>query len=463
MKKTYKIILYIWICIIPFYGCKKTFLDAKPSTTIVSPSSLNDLQGLMENAPILNSCTPALSLMASDDYTFIDYISWQSAYTAPERNSYIWAKDIFEGQTEVWDWRTGYAAIFYCNNVLETLKSIEVNATNLNQYKTIKGWALFMRAYALYDLTRNFCQTFKTETASTDLGMPIRLKPGIDEISQRATLKQTYDQILSDLEQSKSLLDISIPTNNNRPSKVAAYSLFARIYLSMNNYDKAEKYADSSLAIKNKLINYNNLSTSSETPFSLNNDEIIFNTSAVNNSYVITFTFSGNTQVTVNPDLVKLYSQDDLRLKIFFALNPNNNLYVKQGYYFGILPFTGLATDEMFLIKAECLARRNETDQGLIWLNNLLRMRYTTGKYVSISELSQQEAINLILIERRKELVWRTLRWSDLKRLNAIGAGITLTRILNNVTYTLPPNDPRYVFPIPDDEIALSGIQQNIR
>tara|TARA_R110002033_G_scaffold36621_1_gene75228 strand:+ start:3737 stop:3916 length:180 start_codon:yes stop_codon:yes gene_type:complete len=59
--------------------------------------------------------------------------------------------------------------------------------------------------------------------------------------------------------------------------------------------------------------------------------------------------------------------------------------------------------------------------------------------------------------------VWRGLRWQDIRRLNKEGAGITLTRTLKGENYTLPPNDPRYIFPIPDDEIALSGIKQNVR
>jgi hypothetical protein len=56
------------------------------------------------------------------------------------------------------------------------------------------------------------------------------------------------------------------------------------------------------------------------------------------------------------------------------------------------------------------------------------------------------------------------LRWIDLRRLNTDSRyAVTLTRNLNNQIYTLPPNDQRYVLPIPDLEIKLSGIEQNPR
>jgi hypothetical protein len=68
-----------------------------------------------------------------------------------------------------------------------------------------------------------------------------------------------------------------------------------------------------------------------------------------------------------------------------------------------------------------------------------------------------------ILIERRKSLIWRSLRWTDLRRLNKEGKNIELKRKLGDLEFTLAPNSPLYVLPIPDDEIALSGITQNKR
>jgi hypothetical protein len=60
-------------------------------------------------------------------------------------------------------------------------------------------------------------------------------------------------------------------------------------------------------------------------------------------------------------------------------------------------------------------------------------------------------------------LVFRGLRWSDLKRYNRDGADITLTRTLGDIVYTLPPNDNKWLFPIPANEIKTSNIFQNPR
>ncbi|SEA52607.1 SusD family protein [Pedobacter hartonius] len=452
------------ICILLSSSCKKSFLDAKPTSAILTPKTLNDLQGLLENDVELTKSTPALSQMASDDYIFTSYENWLSTNTPTERNSYLWAKDIYEGTKLIRDWSSGYSGIFYCNNVLEVLSTIEQTPSNTAQYQMIKGWALFMRAYLLYDLVRNFSPTYDSATAAQDLGVPVPLKPEVDVLLGRASVQDTYQQILSDLAKATRALEPTRPVNSNRPGRAAAYALGARIYLSMRLYKEAEGYADSALTISSKLIDYNTISKTALNPFEINNDETIFSTGAILADYTIITPTSANTRVTVNPELVNLYDPNDLRLTIFFRLNATTgNLYVRRGYFLQSTPYTGLATDEMYLIKAECLARRNLIPESLDWLNRLLINRFITGSFKPVRGLSQDAALQRILTERRKELVWRTLRWTDLKRLNKEGANITLTRSLNGVTYTLAPNDLRYVFPIPDDEIALSGIQQNPR
>lgn len=464
MKSSHRYILLFFIILI--YSCKKDFLDAKPSSSLVTPSTLADYQALLENVDVLNRATPGLLQMASDDYIFVSDAAWDETGLNAERNSYIWAKDLYQGQKDIKDWNVGYSSIFICNNVLEGLDKITVTAINQKEWNNIKGWALFMRAYALYDLVRSFSPTYDSQTASTDLGLPIRLKPEIDEIEPRSSVEQTYNQIFSDLARASNLLIPDIAVNNKeRPSKVAAMALYARIYLSMRKYDKAEQYADSTLILYHTLIDYNTVDVQEANPFSMNNTEVILNTTVIVNYYT-TLSVGGYVDaVTIDPSLYDLYSDNDLRKSIYFTRNQQtHSLYVKFGYagpY--IIPFTGLATDEIYLIKAECLARRNEINNSLDVINTLLKNRYKTGNFIPITATDATDALNEILLERRKELIWRSLRWSDLKRLNKEGANITLTRMIKGVTYTLQPNDPKYVFPIPDDEIALSHIEQNIR
>lgn len=463
MKSSYPYALLLFIVLI--YSCKKGFLDAKPSSSLVTPSTLADYQALLENVDVLNRATPGLLQMASDDYVFVSDAAWDETSLNAERNSYIWAKDLYEGQKDIKDWNVGYSSIFICNNVLEGLSKITVTTINQKQWNNIKGWALFMRAYALYDLVRSFSPAYDSQTASTDLGLPIRLKAEIDEIEPRSSVEQTYNQIFSDLAGASNLLIPDIAVNNReRPSKVAAMALYARIYLSMRKYDKAEQYADSTLNLYNTLIDYNTVDISQRVPFSMNNTETILNTTIINSYYGI-LQVDNNEAVTITPSLYDSYDTNDLRKSIYFSVNPQTqNLHMKFGYAGVYLdPFTGLATDEVYLIKAECLARRNQMDDALTVINTLLKNRYKTGSFTPMIASDITDLLNKILLERRKELIWRSLRWSDLKRLNKEGANITLKRTIKGITYTLQPNDPKYVFPIPDDEIALSGIQQNIR
>jgi tetratricopeptide (TPR) repeat protein len=279
--------------------------------------------------------------------------------------------------------------------------------------------------------------------------------------NKRANLQQSFNQIFDDLNQALVLLPATRPSANlNRPSKTSAYSLLARICLDMRNYPQAETYADQALNLYGTLIDYNTISITSSTPFTTTNDELIYNARQVPVGDFSYAALGSTAKIPLN--IINSYSQNDLRLPINYGINSDGSYYKKRGYYgSGNFPFTGLATDELYLIKAECLARRGQTNSAIDELNKLLIKRFKTGTFNPITAINSTVALTIVLNERNKELLWRSLRWFDLKRLNKEGANITLTRVLNGITYTLPPNDDRWAMPIPSDEIALSHIQQN--
>lgn len=441
-------------------SCKKgEFLDKKPATNLVTPTSLSDYQGILENTNVMN-LTGGLNQLSADEYYVAD-ADWASGLTT-ERNAYIWAKDIYGGDVAIADWNRLYTQVFYANSVIDGLSKSGFLSTAQGQY--LQGWALFARAYAFYDLTRTFCKAYNGNTANADLGIPIRLKSGIDDIEPRSSLQKSYDQIISDISAAIPLLPSQRPAPNlNRPSKIAAFALLARIYLDMRNYAQAENYADQSLALYNTLIDYNTVDSTASLPFSTTNDELIYNTEQVSDWG--DFTPVGNLLARIPVSLLKLYATGDLRFPIFFGPAGDGTYYRKPGYNGqNSYPFTGLATDEMYMIKAECLARKGQTASAMDELNLLLVKRYKKGgTIIPLTASSAGSALAIILTERSKEMVWRGTRWFDLKRLNLEGVNITLTRIVNGTTYTLPPNDDRWVMPIPSDEISLSGIAQNPR
>jgi hypothetical protein len=191
-------------------------------------------------------------------------------------------------------------------------------------------------------------------------------------------------------------------------------------------------------------------------PFSIFNDEVIYHV-IYNYPEILSNYIS-----IVDSNLYRSYDANDLRKYLYFDTSDGNPRF--KGGYDGYTDFAGIATDEIYLIRAECYARTGDVAHAVADLNTLLSSRYKAGTFTPYKTTDASDALAKILTERRKELLYRGLRWTDLRRLNKDSRfAITLKRNLNGEIYTLPPNDVRYVYPIPDEEIRISGFEQNPR
>ena len=441
-------------------GCRKAFLAQKPSTNLLVPNSLTVLQELLDNEQVMN-VTPALGEVSADNYYLLP-ATWE-ALDIKEYNAYIWAPDIYEGQGLVSDWDFPYQQVFYANTVLQGLTGIQPDSTDQAQWNTIKGWALFCRAYAFFNIAELFAQPYDSASAATDPGIPIRLTPDINAKTARANLQASYTQILSDLQEAETLLPTAIPAKNlNRPSRLAAQALFARIYLSVGDYKDAGLYADSVLQTYSYLQDYNDL-PAGIIPVGDTMPEILYQSNFPepgNGNTLEGLICSG---CIIDSTLLASYDSNDLRPSVYY-FQESSDLFTLKGSYSGtVFPFSGLATDELYLIRAECSARAGDTTGALNDLYSLLRSRWVTGTFTPYPIQSAAEALDTILVERRKELAFRGIRWSDLRRLNKEGWNITLSRNINSQIFTLPPNSELYTLPIPPDVMEFSGIQNNPR
>lgn len=441
------------------FACHKKdeFLDQKPNTQLVLPNTLADFQAMLDNDLVMRE-TPVLGEVSADNF-YLLFSFWQGL-DIKEQNAYIWAKDIYEGQGQVGDWDYPYQQVFYANVVLKGLPGVAVDSTNRQQWNAMKGAALFIRAYAFYNLAQIFAPLYDYATASTDMGIPLRLDPDVNVASTRASVQQTYTQILSDLVGADTLLPVAIPVNNlNRPSKPAALAMLARVYLSMRNYPLAGAYADSCLQLYSTLIDYNTLDTTSYLPFPVSNAETMYQSRLLSSTSVLAgIEYPG---CIVDSGLYRSYAAHDLRRPIFY-ISSSTAPNLKGSYNGSVFCFSGLATDEVYLIRAEAAARAGDMNDALQDLNALLQKRWSNKvPFPAITASSPQEALDSILVERRKELAFRGLRWTDLRRLNKEGAGIVLTRLLSGQMDTLQSNSQLYVLPIPPDVLSLSGIPQN--
>ncbi|GEP98076.1 RagB/SusD family nutrient uptake outer membrane protein [Chitinophaga cymbidii] len=451
----------LYILMLPVLAsCSDKFLDPKPNSNILTPSRPEDFQRLLDNYEILGR-SASLPDLAADDYFINSYSFWQSSRSAVERASYVWEQDVYGGEAEIEDWEGPYEAVFYVNNVIAELNRQEGPLTG--DMRDIYGQALLHRAKAYYDLVSNFSAPFDPATQEQDLGVPLRLDPSIDYTVQRSSVKACYDQIFGDVHASLEYLYYNVPlAQRNRPTRLAAFSLLARIHLSRREYTQAHRYADSALRYYDVLIDYNTVSTTSNTPFTRTNDELIMYGTGVRYNNLARRNTSGS--VFVDTVLIAMYDQNDLRLQVYYRREASGYHTHKTGYNgTGLYAFSGFAVDELYLIKAECLAREDKLSEAAGWLDRLLVKRYKTGTYTSLQFGNKAEALQKVLGERRKELVWRVLRWNDIKRLNKEGANITLRRKLDDQHFTLAPNSPRYIFNIPQNEINRSNITQNQR
>ena len=441
-------------------GCRKAFLSKLPSTDLVVPSSLSDFQALLDNDNVMSG-TPILGELSADNF-YLPYAFWQTL-DIREQNAYIWAKDIYQGQGLVDDWDIPYKQVFYANVVLEGLSGITVNNTNRQQWQNEQGSALFLRAYAFYNLAQLFAPAYDSLTAGTDPGIPLRLHSDITTPSARASVEDTYTRILSDLQQASTLLPAAVPeANRNRPSRPAALAMLARVYLSMRAYSQADLCADSCLQLYSTLIDYNTVSTQAYLPFTRLNPETIYQTSFLTYTKVLAALIYPS--CIIDSNLYRSYAPNDLRGSIFYLVNPNGQPNMKAGYSGTVYPFSGLSTDEVYLVRAECAARLGDTARAMADLNTLLQNRWLHGTFTPISTASPALALDTILAERRKELAFRGLRWTDLRRLNKEGRNITLTHLLNGTNYQLAPNSLNYVLPIPPDVIGFNpNMPQNPR
>jgi len=440
-------------------SCKKqdNFLSAKPDQSLLIATTLADYQLLLNNENVLNFGDPGLSTICADDDFYVLNSDWASA-TAPERNGYIWAQSFYENDAVYQDWINPYSQVYYCNNILEGLSKLQPTASNQSQFNQIKGSTLFYRSYAFYNLVQTFAMPYDSATANSDPGICLRLATDFQNKSTRATVQQCYDQILQDLQMALNLLP-STATYKTQPSKWAANALFARIYLAIRNYSKAYLYANACLSQSGILTDYNTLGLST---FNISNsflEEEIFHTS------MNTYSLATRTRAFIDSSLYNSYDPNDLRKTLYFFMSSTSMPQFRGSYDYAGNKFSGIATDEIYLIRAECNARNGNTIGAMDDLNTLLIKRWkNNGTWIPFAATDANDALKKILSERRKELVLRGLRWSDLRRLNKETAfKKTLTRIINGTTHTLAPNDIKYAVPIPLSEIQLNGIPQNPR
>ncbi|SNS74135.1 SusD family protein [Belliella buryatensis] len=433
-------------------GACEGFLDERPNKNIVIPSTLDDMQALLDASNWGMNQSPGFNLLSGDE--LVATPNAFLVYSLDEQEAYKWGESFFENEFS--DWSVPYSQAFYANVILDGITDIDPSAEEERIRKDeIIGSALFLRANGFYNLLSQFAPAYQPGVNDGGLGIPLRMDPNINIRVDRSDLKTCYDQVIGDLNTALPLLrDMNV--YKSRPSKAAVHALLARIYLAIEDYEKALNHANSALGIHDALMDYNQINASLRFPVPAFNEEVIYHTQ------MVSYLFSALVTTVVNPEIYNSYATEDLRRSVFFLNNAFGSVF--KGTYSGTNNmFSGLATNELYLVKAECEARAGNTSVALAVLNQLLEKRWVAGSFEPFTA-SGEAVLDLILAERKKELLYRGVRWSDLRRLNRDPRyAQTLTRVVQGESYSLPPNSNRYTLPIPLNEVNVSGITQNNR
>lgn len=448
MKKIISVtVIYVTLTM----SCSKDWLDKKPNSLLSTPNTLQDLQAMLDNNSIMNSTNHGgeASQAASDDGE-LPTTYWSRSNIDYLRNAYTWSEKFRIEKNQ--DWIKPYQVVFTSNLVLDALNNIKSSPSEIELRNNIEGSALFYRTRAFFGLSQQYAGVYRIGSNDTESSIPLRLESDVNIPTKRSTLSETYLQMIEDISKAVELLPITAQYKS-RPSKVACFALLSKIHLWSGEYQQARRFSDSVIKYYNNLLQYSTLSTTASRPFAKGNQEVILidatSTSLSSNS-------------TISQSLYDSYDQNDLRKKLYFTRNTTTNVITFKGSYDGTaLLFTGIALDEIYLINAEANARTGDVAKAMTRLNALLRTRWEVGKYVDLSASNESEALTIILRERRKELLHRCIRLGDIKRLNLEPERqINISHTYLGETFQILPNDPRYIFPIPDDIVEATGIKK---
>ena len=145
-------------------------------------------------------------------------------------------------------WTAMYKYINVANNVLASAENVpQTTDDEIAGVNYVKGQAHFLRAFYYFWLTNMYGQPYNPNTSATELGVPIKTTKEVEDIKfKRNTVKECYDQIVNDLlTAEKELYNAKSIRRKSiyRADSVSAQMLLSRVYLYMQDWNKAAEYA----------------------------------------------------------------------------------------------------------------------------------------------------------------------------------------------------------------------------
>ncbi len=410
-----------------------------------------------------------------------------------------WRWEILSTNTDI---KSVYGALYMligrCNFLLEGIADIESGIANDDDYQKLqqyKGEAHFARALAYSELVKMFCKDYDIATANENLGVVLVASYWNATEMKRATLQESYNFILKDLDLARAYLDDNDDANNvyyNQPyfTKYTVEALYSRVYLYMDNAEKAIEHSSNVIESgKFALANvneYNYYGSSSINNYQYmwlydSSEEVIFKVGFQGpNSFggaLGTIFLNYSAATGYKPDYVPAqwaldeFSSTDLRKSAIFSTLTTSHTH-KMSWpllikYYGNQSFISaynryhmsmpkiFRLSEQYLIRAEAYAMSGKYSAAAEDITTLRKARYSSYGSTSITASNWLDVIN---VERMKELYMEGFRLNDLKRWKK---GFTRKAQSNSVNpgdnIIIEADNPLFVWPIPQHELDIPG------
>jgi hypothetical protein len=452
-------------------SCDDEFLNPKPETAI----DKNDVFDSYETAQAaLVGVYDQLSRYGFEGLfvPIMSDLTGEDVMISPE-NNYNWFVAVYQLNVlpnytfSDSPWWIGYKVIFDANQIIANANSM-TDATD-EQKNQLIGEAKVLRAFTMLRLAQIFAPAYKANPEAPSILLATEPLVHDDPDIGRAPLSAVYTQMEDDLLSAIKLLEYKDDLEDKGFfDKRAAQAILARVYLNMEEWEKARDMAV--LAHQDvELMSINDLFDG----FYYRNSETIYTVAYTpddNNVYLSIPSFyypvAGYSSMRANNHFVEQFAQNDARGR-FFLMEPEIDteryLIVKFLHYqqVGVAERISIRASEMHLIEAECEAELGNNKAAQEALHKI-QSRANPG--VKKSTAIGQELIDEILLERRKELVGEGFRWNDIKRRQS-----PFVRTGDHwVKFDFEASDEDYyrlTYPIPQSEIdnntMLSNEDQN--
>lgn len=462
MKKQISTIIFLlgisFVFLLLSPGCKKFTEINPPRNEIVSQtvfdsdaSAVSAIRGvyslMMTNTSFTNGRLEEYTGIASDELRgYSSRIEHQQFYQnaiLPQNG------DLFQAF-----WEEPYKYILNANSILEGLTSS--SGMTSDGKKQIEGEAKFIRAFCHFYLAALF----------GDVPYVISSDYRINSKLTRTTYQQVLLKIEADLLDARNLLvdDFSFSNGERiQPNKGAATALLARVYLYLNDWEKAAMMATELI---NNTSTYS-LLTELNDVFLANSEETIWQlqpvvpgTNSSQGPIFILLNAPGGPgrRVAMTPQLASAYEANDERKNKWTGTFTNANGSWSYIHKYKIR-FNTVVTEysmvlrlaEQYLIRAEARAQLDDLIGSKSDID-AIRMRAGLSATTAIDKANLLSAIEQ---ERRIELSGEAgHRWLDLQRTNRADA------VLGPLKPGWQPTDK--LFPIPQSEILLNpNLTQN--